>query len=294
MDRNARAAQLLCRLQHGLLVCDGATGTSLAAGGHGAGASLETLNVEQPDRVRAVHQAYVEAGADIVETNTFQGSRSALERHGLGDRAAEFNEAGARLAREAAGERAFVAGCIGPTGRVLEPYGDYAEAAARAGFEEQASALARGGVDLFIVETFSALEEIRLAVAAAAATGLPVAASMAFDPNGRTAFGVRPQRAAEELAAAGAHAVGANCGTIAPVEMVDILRGFREATTLPLIAQPNAGRPQRGDTGVVYPEGPETVAEAAALFRDLGATIIGGCCGTRPEHIRAIAQRLRG
>jgi 5-methyltetrahydrofolate--homocysteine methyltransferase len=288
-----RAEELIERLRNGLLVCDGAMGTSLSAGGHSPGQSLELLNVEQPALVLAAHRAFLEAGADVIETNTFQGSRPALARHGLGERTAELNAAGGALARQAAGDRAFVAGSIGPTGRILEPYGDFEEADARAAFEEEAQALAEAGVDFFIVETFSAVEEITLAIAAAVATGLPVAASMAFDPNGRTAFGVAPARAAQPLASAGAIVVGANCGTISPAEMVEILKRFREATVLPLIAQPNAGRPQRSGDGVVYPETPEGVARVAPEFRDLGATLIGGCCGTKADHIRAIAQRLK-
>lgn len=266
----------------------------MSAEGHGAGQPLELLNVEEPQRVRAAHRAYVDAGADLIETNTFQGSRAALERHGLADRTAELNRAGAGLAREVAGEAVIVAGSIGPTGRILEPYGDYPESDAREAFAEQAAALAEGGVDLFVVETFSAIEEIRLAVAAAAETGLPLVASMAFDPVGRTAFGVTPQQAAEQLAAAGAVAVGANCGTISPAEMVDIMAKFRDSTSLPLTAQPNAGRPRQTESGVEFPEEPGAMADAAERFRELGVAIIGGCCGSTPEHIAAIAARLRG
>jgi len=286
--------RLAHELQHGLLVCDGAMGTTLSASGHLSGMSLELMNVEQPDVVRAAHAAYLDAGVDILETNTFQGSRPALERHGIGDRTVELNRAAARLALEAAEGKAFVAGSIGPTGRILEPYGDFEEDAARAAFEEQAQALVDGGVDLFIVETFTAVEEVVLAVKAASATGLPVAASMSFDPNGRTAFGVLPARAAGAMSDAGATVVGANCGTISPAEMVDILKAFRAATVLPLIAQPNAGKPERTATGVRFPASPDEVAASVPAFREQGATIIGGCCGTGPEHIRAIVTCLRG
>lgn len=293
MMRDPRAAVLRERLQRGLLICDGSMGRSLHESGHSAGESLELYNVERPDAVRAAHRGFLEAGAEILETNTFQGSSLALGRYGLADRAAELNRAAVLLAREAAGEAAFIAGSIGPTGKLLEPYGDVPESEAEASFEQQAQALAEGGVELFIVETFTALEEARLAVIAAAATGLPVAASMAFDPNGHTIFGVTPGRAAVELAEAGALVVGANCGTISPAEMVDIICQFHQATELALIAQPNAGRPQRTETGTVFPETPEAVAESAPQFRDLGATIIGACCGTTPRHIAAIAARLK-
>ncbi len=164
----------------------------------------------------------------------------------------------------------------------------------RAAFEEQAQALAEGGVDFLVLETFTAVEEVVLAIGAAVTTGLPIAASMSFDPNGKTAFGVLPKRAADEMAAAGAVVVGANCGTVTPLETVTILEQFRAATELPLIAQPNAGRPERTESGVRFPAGPAEVAEAAPGFRQAGATIIGGCCGTTPAHIRAVVARLRG
>jgi methionine synthase I (cobalamin-dependent) len=294
MSREERAAELSERLRHGLLICDGATGTMLSAGGHAAGESLDAYNVTRPDAVRAVHRAYREAGTTLITTNTFQASSISLARHGLAARAAEFNRAGAQLAREVAGEDLFVAGDIGPTGAILEPYGELPEAEARASFEEQAQALAAGGADMFILQTFTDLAEAKLAAAVAAAAGLPVAVSLAFDANGRTVFGATSRQAAEGLAEVGATVVGANCGTISPAEMVGILRQFREATDLPLIAQPNAGRPQRTESGTVFPEGPETVAESAPGFRELGATIIGGCCGTTPAHIAAIAARLKG
>ncbi len=294
MTNSERAQVLMRRLRDGLLIADGAMGTALSAEGHTPGRSLELLNVEQPDLVRAVHRGFLDAGADLLQTNTFQGSRPALERHGLGERTAETNAAAAALALEIAGEQAFVAGDIGPTGRILEPYGDYEESDARSAFEEQAQALAHADVDLLIVQTMSAIEEAVLAVAAAATTGLPVVASMAFDPGGRTAFGVSPKQAAERLAEAGAIVVGANCGTISPTQMVGIIAEFRKDTSLPLIAQPNAGRPELAESGVCYREPPESLADAAVRFRELGATIIGGCCGTKPEHIRAIARALRG
>ncbi len=294
MSRQERITQFDRKLRESFLIKDGAMGTLLSAAGHGPGRSLELLNVEEPERVQAAHRAYVQAGADLIETNTFQGSRPALERHGLADRAAELNRAGAALAREVAGEAILVAGSIGPTGRILEPYGECPENAAQEAFAEQAAALAQGGVDVFVVETFSALEEIRLAIAAAAETALPVVASMAFDPIGRTSFGVAPRQAAEQLAMGGVAAVGANCGTISPLEMVDILAGFKDATSLPLTAQPNAGRPQQTESGVTFPEDPGPMADAAERFRELGVAIIGGCCGSTPEHIAAIAARLRG
>ena len=294
MSNHERVEQLKRRLSEGILVADGAMGTILSLGGHEPGKSLDLLNVENPDLVRAAHRGYVEAGSELILTNTFQGSRPSLERHNLANRAAELNAAGAALAREVAGADVFVGGDIGPTGKILEPYGDYPTESARAAFAEQAQVLAEAGVAGLVLETFSSLDEIRIAVEAAADLGLPVFASMAFDPSGRTAFGVTPQQAAEQLQAAGADVVGANCGTISPEEMVGIIAKFRQATSLPLIAQPNAGRPQQTASGVIYPEEPESMAGAAERLRQAGATIIGGCCGSTPEHIRAIAARLGG
>ncbi len=293
MSKQDRAHNLLSRLREGFIISDGAMGTTLSASGHTSGHSLELLNVEKPDLVQAAHRAFVEAGSELIETNTFQGNRSALDRYGLGDRTKELNAAGAHLAREAAGDAIFVAGSIGPTGKILEPYGEYPPDQAYTAFVEQATALAAAGVDLFIIETFTALEEAELAVRAAAETGLPIAASMSFDISGRTAFGVTPEQAAYKLAETGAVVVGANCGTISPAEMVVILTKFREATPLPLIAQPNAGKPQQTASGVFFPEEPETMADAAERFCKLGAAIIGGCCGSRADHIHAIARRLR-
>jgi len=294
MSNHERVEQLKRRLREGLLIADGGMGTILILGGHEPGKSLDLLNVENPDLVRAAHRGYVEAGSELILTNTFQGSRPSLERHNLADRTAELNAAGAVLAREVAGTEIFVGGDIGPTGQILEPYGDYPTESARAAFAEQAQALAEAGVDCLVLETFSSLDEIRIAVEAAADLGLPVFASMAFDPSGRTAFGVTPQQAAEQLQAAGAEVVGANCGTISPEEMIGIIASFLEGTSLPLIAKPNAGRPQQTVSGVIYPEEPESMAEAAGGLREAGATIIGGCCGSTPDHIRAMAARLRG
>ncbi len=294
MTTSARKEELIHELKDGLLIGDGGMGTTLRGDGLGPGECEELLNVIRPDQVRAAHRGFLEAGSDFIITNTFQGNPISLDRKGLPGRAAELNAAGVALALEVAGDRAFVAGSIGPTGMILKPYGDFEPDEAHAAFVSQAQALAAAGVHFLIVETFGAIEEAVLAVAAAAETGLPVAASLAFDPNGRTPFGVTPQQAAQECGAAGASVVGANCGTVTPAEMVPIIAQFRDATSLPLIAQPNAGRPQATAGDVVYPEKPEGMADAAERFRELGATIIGGCCGSTPDHIRAIAARLRG
>ncbi len=293
MTEAAGREELGKRLRHGLVVGDGGMGTWLHGQGVPADQPLELLNADRPGLVRAAHCAFLDAGSNLIQANTFQGNSVSLERHGLAGRAAELSRAGAALAREAAGCRAYVAGSVGPTGAVLEPYGELTTKRARAAFAEQTRALAEGGADLLILETFFALEEICLALDAALATGLPVAAGMAFDPGGRTSFGVTPEAAARQLEAAGATLVGANCGTISPGEMVAVIARFRRSTALPLFAQPNAGRPRKTADGTAYPETPEAFADAAEQFRDLGATLIGGCDGATPQHVRAMAERLR-
>jgi 5-methyltetrahydrofolate--homocysteine methyltransferase len=291
--RPNRSDELKTRLTQTVLISDGAMGTVLSAGGHTPGRALELLNIEQPDLVRAAHRGYVEAGSDLILTNTFQGNAATLARHGIQNRVAELNAAAVALAREAAGDTVFVGGDVGPTGQILEPYGEYPVDSARVAFAEQARALADAGADCLVLETFSDLGEIRVAVEAAAETGLPVMASLSFDPSGHTVFGVTPEQAAEQLQAAGAAVVGTNCGTVTPREMVDVIARFRAASALPLIAQPNAGRPQQTASGVAWPETPDSFAESAVLLREAGATIIGGCCGTTPEHVRAIVARLK-
>lgn len=294
MSKHDRREQLKDRLSEGVLIADGGMGTLISRGGHQPGTSLDLLNVDNPDVVLAAHRSYVDAGAELILANTFQANRPSLERHSLADRLRELNAAGVALAREVAGEDVFVGGDMGPTGRILEPYGDYPAISAHAAYAEQAEALAEAGVDCLVLETFSALDELRVAVDACTEVGIPVFASMSFDPSGRTAFGVTPEQAAEQLEAVGAAAVGANCGTVSLEEMVGIIAKFRQATTMPLIAQPNAGRPQQTASGTVYPEDPEAMAETAERLRDIGTTVIGGCCGSTPDHIRAIAARLRG
>lgn len=292
MTREARIAGLLADLQEGIVFKDGAMGTTLSASGH-TGQALELLNVDDPDRVKAVHASYVAVGSQVVETNTFQGNAIALERHGLRERATELNRAGAALAREAVGEEVLVAGSMGPTGALLEPYGETEPEAARDAFAEQAAALAEGGADLLVLETFSAIEELLEAVAGALPTGLPVVASMAFDPGGRTAFGVTPAGAAQRLADAGASIIGANCGTVSPRDLVPIIAEFKQATTLPIMAQPNAGTPERVGDGVRFPEDPATFGAAGPGLAAAGAALIGGCCGTTPEHIAELIRNVR-
>ena len=290
----SKVARFVDRLKQGVLIGDGAMGTMLEAAGLAPGSCRELWDVEHPEKVAAVHRAYVEAGADIVETNTFfGGNRIQLAKWGLEDRVVEFNQAGVRLAREAAGPDVIVSVSMGPTGEVLAPLGNLDPARAADAFREQAEAAAGAGADAVTVETFYALEEIKLAVEAALAAGLPVMATMTFEPSGRTMMGVAPADAARALTDYGATVVGANCGT-GPEQMLAMAQAMLAATDRPVMVQPNAGVPRVVGGKTTFPETPEVMAEYAGRFAEMGARIIGGCCGTTPEHIRAMAQRIRG
>jgi len=294
LSDEARLTRLLDRLGKGPLVGDGAMGTMLEAAGLPAGACRELWNIEHPERVLAVHRVYIEAGSDIIETNTFfGGNRIQLAKWGLEGRAVEFNQAAVRLAREAAGERVIVSVSMGPTGEVLAPLGNRDPAQAADAFREQAAAAAEAGADAATVETFYALEEIKLAIAAALEAGLPVMATMTFEPSGRTMMGVAPADAARALTDYGATVVGANCGT-GPEQMLAAAEAMLAATDRPIMVQPNAGMPRLVGGKTVFPETPETMAEYAERFIALGVKIVGGCCGTTPDHIRAIASRVKG
>lgn len=276
-----------------VIVCDGAMGTQLQARGLKAGAMPELWNAEHPEVVTAIHADYVRAGARIVTANTFGGNRFRLAGAGLTDRLIELNRKGVEIARAAADGRAWVAGDIGPTGQLLEPYGDLSVAAAEDAYREQVTALAEAGVDLIMVETMNDIEEALCAVRMARAhTSLPVFCTFAFDARGRTMMGLRPGDAARRAADAGAHAVGANCGE-GPAAVIAALAGMREAVDLPLIAQANAGVPRLGDeSAAVWDITPEQFAAHARTFVEAGARVVGGCCGTGPQHIAAAASAI--
>lgn len=283
------------------LLSDGATGTELQKVGVEPGACLEALNVERPDVVAALHRRYLDAGAELLTTNSFGGMRLRLALHGREDEVVELNRAAARLAREAAdaADRAVpVLGDVGPTGSILEPLGHVSEAAAREAFSEQIEALLAEGVDAVLVETMTAVEEMRVAVEAALELGAPlVIASFAFDrvKSGvpRTMMGVDPVTAARAAEEAGAHVVGCNCGTnLTGRDYADIVRALADGTDLPLLAQPNAGLPELTARGVVYRETSESMARTAGLLVDAGAVIVGGCCGSAPEHIAAFREMV--
>lgn len=277
-----------------LLIADGAAGTMLQGMGLKPGQSPELWNAEYPDAVRSLHRAYLDAGSELILTNTFGGNRVRLVLAGLADRVAELNAAGAALARAEAAGRAFVAGDIGPTGELLAPYGKLQYAQAAEAFQEQASALAAGGVDLIWVETMSDLGEARAAIEGVrAATSLPIFCSLSFGKRARTLMGVSPRQAAEALWPLGLAAIGANCGEGTEV-MTPVLTEMR--AVLPgggLIAKPNAGLPRLVSGQTVYDLGPEDLAAQAPAWVALGARVIGACCGSTPQHIAALAARLR-
>ncbi len=280
------------------VLLDGGMGTLLQAEGLDDGGSGELWNVERPDVVRRLHEQYAAAGARILTTNTFGGTRPRLDMHGLGDRVHELNEAAARLARQVADRTgALVAGDLGPTGELLEPLGSLEPADARALFAEQLEGLAAGGIDLVLIETMSDLAEVTAAVEAArqVVPDLPVVATLSFDTNLRTMMGVRPAQAVTALAAVGVDAVGANCGR-GPEEMEAIAAELVEARPdgLLLVAQSNAGLPQLVGDRFEYDASPADLARHATALRELGVDLIGACCGSTPEHIAAMRTALAG
>ena len=276
------------------LVCDGAMGTMLYTDGAFVNRAFEELNVTAPERVAAVHAAYRAAGADVVETNTFGANRPRLRGFGLEDRLAELNLAGLELARRAAGDSVFVAGAIGPLGVALKPGGGTSPDEAEAYFREQAEVLETGGVDLFVLETFGALDEALAAVRAVRAVSeRPVVAQMTTGDNGQVLDGTSPEAFGQALAAAGVDVVGVNCGTGA-AEMLETVGRLDAVLDVPLAAQPNAGLPRMVEGRMLYLSSPDYLASYARRFVGRGARLVGGCCGTTPEHIRHINHAVRG
>jgi 5-methyltetrahydrofolate--homocysteine methyltransferase len=298
VERNLRT-----RIQKGVFVLDGAMGTQLFARGVEPGHCNDWLCVEQPDIVLDVHKAYIDAGSDAILTNTFGANRYALGRHGFSDKAFEINKAGARVARKAAGEGRYVLGDIGPTGDFLEPLGTLKPDQVREAFSEQVKALREGGVDGFIIETMTALDELVVAIEAAksAGGGLPLLASMSFDKGGagfRTMMGVDVATAVSKMIALGVDAVGFNCGTATLDEYVELSKAYVAAAKaakgkVQVFAEPNAGKPELVDGKAVYRVTLKEFAAACQKIRDSGVHILGGCCGSTPDHIRAVAARLR-
>jgi len=279
------------------ILLDGAMGTMLMDAGLAQGDSPEEWNVTHPDRIRAIHKGYIEAGSRVVLTNSFGGTRLRLEMHGLEDRAIELNKAAAQNARaeaEAAPDLVVVAGSMGPTGQLFEPMGTLTFEEAKAAFAEQAKGLAEGGVDVFWVETMSDLNEVKAAVEGArSVSDLPIVTTMSFDTHGHTMMGVSPVKAIETLGKLDVVAIGANCGTGSD-ELEVAVKAMREANPdAVIVAKANAGLPQVVKGGeIVYNGTPEVMAQYARNVRDLGVSMIGGCCGSTPAHIRAMAEAL--
>ena len=284
------------------LLADGATGSNLFERGLQSGDSPELWNCDHPERVAELQRAFVDAGADIILSNTFGGTRCRLKLHRADARVAELNEKAALISRkeaDRAGRIVLVGGSMGPTGEILEPLGPLSIDAARDAFAEQAAALARGGADVLWIETMSSVEETEAAVAGARTTGLPVVATLSFDTNGRTMMGVTP------FELAGLHrrhhlaACGSNCG-VSPSELIASIVNLATASEpgAVLVAKANCGIPQWVDGAIRFDGTPELMARYACLAVDAGARIIGGCCGTTPEHLRlmrcALEAHVRG
>jgi len=295
---------LLDALKQRTLLGDGAMGTQLMLAGLEQGNCGEAWNLTHPERVLAIQRRYAEAGSDCILTNTFGGSRIMLNRHSNADKAVAINQAAVAIAREAFNGRAgcsdgYVIGDIGPFGGLMEPYGDFTKSDVRAAFNEQARALVDAGADAIIIETQTSLEELLLGIAAAREAGAPcIIGSMAYDvtldgSTFRTMMGVNPERAAEFMQKHGAHIVALNCGTGMDMERARqaVLR-YRKVTDLPVMVQPNAGQPKLVAMKVVYDETPEQKVAGVAPLLEAGANIIGACCGSTPEHIRAFRKAL--
>jgi 5-methyltetrahydrofolate--homocysteine methyltransferase len=283
----------------GVMLADGAMGTMLFESGLQFGDPPERWNLEYPDRVRSIHRGYLEAGSRLILTNTFGGNRLRLGLHGLEGRVAELNMAGALVARaevEASGVEALVAGDIGPSGSILAPLGDTTFEEAAAGFQEQARALLKGGVDVIWIETMSDLEEMRAAIEGVrrVSPGVPLLTTMTFDTRGHTMMGVSPEQAVTSLRTWGAAAIGGNCGN-GPDEILGVLEKMHAlAPEVVLVAKANAGVPVLIKGQAVYGATPEAMGDYARAAARAGARIIGACCGSTPAHLRAMSEALAG
>jgi homocysteine S-methyltransferase len=276
-----------------VLVCDGAMGTMLYARGIFLNRSFDELNLTQPDLVAEVHQAYVRAGADVIETNTFGANRVKLGAFGLADRVHAINVQGARIARHAARDQAYVAGAIGPLGIRLEPWGKTGVDEAEGYFREQAAALVEGGVELFVLETFGDVNEMEAAIRAVRSVcALPIVAQMTTEEDGNSLNGVAPETFVPQLEAAGADVVGLNC-SVGPAAMLETIERVARVTQKKLSAQPNAGTPREVEGRNLYLCSPDYMARYARRFITAGVRLVGGCCGTTPDHIRAIKVAVR-
>jgi len=283
----------LAELDQRVLVCDGAMGTMLYARGVFLNRSFDELNLKQPDLVSEVHQVYLRSGADVLETNTFGANRIKLAAFGLAEQVHTLNLQGARLAKHVANDHAWVAGAIGPLGIRIEPWGRTGVDEAESFFAEQVRALLDGGVDLFVLETFRDVNEIGAAIRAVRSLcDLPIVAQMTTEEDGNTADGVAPEVFVPELERFGAQVVGVNC-SVGPAAMLETIERIARVATVKLAAQPNAGRPREIEGRNIYLCSPEYMASYARRFINAGVRLVGGCCGTTPEHIRQIKQAVR-
>lgn len=279
-----------------VLLGDGAMGTMLQRAGLTDGGAPELWNVTQPEKVRAIYQAYVDAGANLIETNTFGGTSARLKLHNLQDRVVELNRAGVQLAKAAAEPAgALVAGSIGPSGELIEPVGLLSMADAEAMFAEQTQGLVEGGVDLIVIETMSHLNEVEAAVKGArrVAPDLPIVVTLSFDTNYHTMMGVSPKEAVETISQWGVQVIGANCGN-GPSEIETVMTQMAQyrPNGVYLMAQSNAGMPQYVNGAIQYDGTPDVMADYAVRLRNLGVNIIGACCGSTPDHIAAMRAAL--
>lgn len=291
--------KLTDRLQQGVFFLDGAMGTELIARGMDPMKCSDYQNIEAPDLVRSVHEAYFAAGTDAVITNTFGANAIALKRHDLADQAYDVSRAGAQIARQVSGDDRYVIGDIGPCGDFLEPLGMVKEDELKAAFTDQAKGLLDGGADGFIIETMTALDEITVAIdAVQSVSDLPVFVSLAYDPAGsefKTMMGVDPAAAVSALAFKGIAAIGFNCGTLTMAQYEQLVGAYTSAASGPaVLAEPNAGKPQLEGDKAVYTLSPEDFAKSLRVIAQSGAAILGGCCGTTPEHLAAAVRAVRG
>ena len=294
---------LIERIKRGVFLLDGAMGTQLIARGVDVGTCNDYLSISSPGIVSDVHRAYLQAGSDAVITNTFGANEYTLARHGLADEVVRINKAGAQIARQATTEQKYVLGDIGPSGDFLEPLGTLKADELRDAFARQAEALLAGGVDGLLIETMTALDEVTIAIEAARSVGagLPVLASMSFDKAGesfKTMMGVGVEAAAEKLVSLGVEAIGFNCGTASLDEYVELAENLVSAVRdssddMIVFAEPNAGKPQLVADEAIYKVSPDEFAAAAERIHSAGVSMIGGCCGTSPAHIEAVAKRIK-
>ena len=291
------------RIKQDLFLLDGAMGTELIARGIEVGKCNDYLNIEQPDVIFDIHHSYFEAGSDAVIANTFGANKYVLGRHGFAQETIKINKAGVQIARDAAGENKYVLGDIGPSGDFLEPLGPLKAQDLKDAYIQQANALLDGGVDGFIIETMTAIEETAVAIEAVKSIGgdLPVFASMSFDKAGddfKTMMGVDVEAAVAKIVSLGVDAVGFNCGTLSLDGYIELAEKYVSAAQalsadVLIYAEPNAGRPELVEDRAVYKVSPEDFAQTVEKIHAAGVNIVGGCCGTSPAHIRATAEKLK-